>query len=125
MVCCAGLPSRGRPTIVRWAWGCSVSEPYEWKLFLPIDVGAHVNEYTVISHRIYPREDRVTVNFSGTNQAQVALYLPRPELHRLRDILSRVVAEFETERAALFSADGQPIFSQAEQERPRLNPFKR
>ena len=75
--------------------------PQPWELFMTMDADAHINEHTVISHQFYVGEDRVTVTFSGANQARMTLFLPHPELVRLRDILTGVIAEFETERASL------------------------
>ena len=57
-----------------------------------LGVDAQLNEYTQISHRLYPGEDRVTVTVEGTNSAHVTLFLPRPELLRLRDTLTAVAA---------------------------------
>ena len=82
-----------------------MSELPEWQLFLPVTVGAHIQASTVISHQCYPGEGRATVAFEGTNSAIVTLFLPRAELARLRDALTAVIAELDTEvdaeRAAL------------------------
>ena len=75
--------------------------PREWERFLAMDAGAHVNEHTVIERRIYADEDRVTVAFVGVNSARLTLFLPHPELLRLRDTLTAVIAEFDTARAEL------------------------
>ena len=72
-----------------------------WERFMAMDAGAHVNEHTVIERRIYAHEDRVTVAFVGVNSARVTLFLPHPELLRLRDTLTAVIAEFDTARAEL------------------------
>ena len=68
---------------------------------MAMDAGAHVNEHTVIERRIYAGEDRVTVAFVGVNSARLTLYLPHPELLRLRDTLTAVIGEFDTARAEL------------------------
>ena len=78
----------------------SQSSP-RWELFMAMDAGAHVNEHTVIERRIYAGEDRVTVAFVGVNSARLTLFLPHPELLRLRDALTAVIAEFDTARAGL------------------------
>ena len=79
-----------------------MSEPLqEWRRFLAMEAGAHVNEHTVIERRIYADEDRVTVAFVGVNSARLTLYLPHPELLRLRDALTAVITEFDTARAEL------------------------
>jgi hypothetical protein len=79
-----------------------VSQPVQgWELFMSMDAGAHINRDTTIEHRIYAGEDRVTVAFVGTNSARITLFLPHPELLRLRDALTRVITEFDSARATL------------------------
>ena len=75
--------------------------PQEWERFLSMNADVHVNEHTVIEHRIYAGEERVTVAFVGVNSARLTLFLPHPELLRLRDTLTAVIAEFDTARAEL------------------------
>ncbi len=46
--------------------GCAVSTAPEWETFMPLGVDAQLNEHTLISHRLYPGEDRVTVTVQGS-----------------------------------------------------------
>ncbi|MEV1295816.1 hypothetical protein [Pseudonocardia sp. NPDC049635] len=49
-------------------------------------VNVHVFETTSFPVRVHPREDRVTVDVEGSG-GSVTLYLDRPDLVRLREVL--------------------------------------
>ena len=72
----------------------------ESEAHLSVSVGVHVRELTHVEHHVYPEADRVTVTVSGTNNADVTLYLPRAELRRLRDALSAIADELDAQRRA-------------------------
>jgi hypothetical protein len=80
-----------------------VSELANWEQLMSVDVSAHVYEQTPIHHTLYAAENRVTVTFEGANGVRVTLFLSAAQLHRLRDRLTAVIAEFEAERTALTS----------------------
>lgn len=75
---------------------------------LRVGVDAQLDEFTQISHRLYPGDDRVTVTVQGGNAAHVTLFLPRPELLRLRDTLTAVAGERIGALAASSPATGTP-----------------
>ena len=57
--------------------------------FLPsstVSVGMHVYETTIVATHLYPGEDRVTVEVTGSG-GSVTLFLNRPEIVRLRTVL--------------------------------------
>jgi hypothetical protein len=85
-----------------------VSTGPECEALLWLGVDAQLNEYTQISHRLYPDDDRVTVTVQGTNAAHVTLFLPRPELLRLRDTLTAVARELAGAQAAASTIAGTP-----------------
>lgn len=67
--------------------------------FLPsstVSVGVHVYETTIFATHLYPGDDRVTVDVTGSG-GSVTLFLDRPEVARLRGVLERVEQDL-TER---------------------------
>ena len=60
--------------------------------FLPssaVSVGMHLYESTTFAVRLYPGEDRVTLEMAGSG-GSVTLFLDRPEVVRLRTVLEQV-----------------------------------
>jgi len=67
----------------------------EWLPSSTVTVNVHVFETTSFPVRIYPREDRVTVDVEGSG-GSVTLYLDRPDLVRLREVLDATEWELTT-----------------------------
>jgi hypothetical protein len=85
-----------------------VSTEVEQEPMLWLGVDAQLTASTQISHRLYPDDDRVTVTVEGSDAAHVTLYLPRPELLRLRDTLTAMARELAGAQAAPSPAAGTP-----------------
>ena len=78
---------------------------------LSVAVDAHLYPDTAIDVRVYAMEDRATVRLTAGlgSGVDVTLFADRSELVRLRDTLTAMVTELDTERAALaqnLRADG-------------------
>ncbi|SFN41498.1 hypothetical protein SAMN05216207_10142 [Pseudonocardia ammonioxydans] len=59
--------------------------------FLPsstVSVGIHVYETTTFATHLYPDDDRVTLDATGSG-GTVTLFLDRPEITRLRAVLEQ------------------------------------
>lgn len=60
-------------------------------------IGVHMDEATVLGHRIYPDQDRVTVELRPPDDqyrsGRVIVFAHRAELIRLRDTLTGVITE--------------------------------
>lgn len=66
-------------------------------------MSVHVDEATQIIGRVHPAEDRVTVDLRPAEEFvidRVTLFAHQPDLVRLRDALTEVIAELADARAA-------------------------
>ncbi|MQA15707.1 MAG: hypothetical protein GEV09_16550 [Pseudonocardiaceae bacterium] len=66
-------------------------------------MSVHVDEDTRIIRRVHPAEDRVTVDLRSAEEFvsdRVTLFAHQPDLVRLRDALTEVIAELVDARAA-------------------------
>jgi hypothetical protein len=60
-----------------------------------MSVFAHVYPTTRIQARVVSKEKRAVIKLEGAGAMDVALFLPRSEVERLRDILAETAAELD------------------------------
>ena len=75
----------------------STAQPYP----LTVSAFAHLCPETRIEWRLTAVEDRASLTVEGPGPGYVTLFADRAELVRLRDAVTALVAELESERAAL------------------------
>jgi hypothetical protein len=78
-----------------------VNELPDWEYDAPVTVGVHVKAGTVLGVTLYPAAQRLVLDVKGRNQATLHLFLDRPDLVRLLEVMTAARDDLDAAMARL------------------------